>query len=576
MEILSGRILHLSLFILLLAYQVQGQITPPVIECLKGDTVQWSLPGNPCGNFVSVEIFFSSSAGGPFVSLATITDEMTSRFVHEVSGLRFYYMQSTYNCNPSVSAPSDTITSMQREEVQIERVSVREDGAVSVRWYPHPSSRIVAYVIEKTFVELGRVENIDTVFGQLEYNDFEAEADLHPEFYRVYGYDACGNETAKSFEAHTTIHLTDSLDYCQNLLALKWTNYTGWDSGVERNEYWLGIDGPQAYEHEEDGNSTLGGIILNFENGVEYCVSIYSKQNGQDVFARSNTICFIADNPIPLSQLQIDNVTVVGDDIEVQWTISSDADLDSLDLLRSADGVDFQTISHNDFPTSDMNLYEDQQVNPQDQSFQYEFTAVDACGNLGRSGLAQSIHLNVETDDQNNNLISWTPFDIAGRDLQSYVLCKTSGSTVDELAMPGVNENSFMESIDPLSGSLDVCYQLKAVHLDDQGMNELEARSNMACIEQQVQVYLPNAFVPGGANPIFRPEFVFEDAILNYRFMVYDRWGVLLFESTDVGQGWDGTVNGQMMSPGVFTFFVEVEQFGSSRKVFQGDVTLLR
>lgn len=576
MEILSGRILVPTLFLLLFTIRAESQVESPMIECLKGDTLQWSLPTNACGNFTSLDVYYSTTEEGPYTIVGTISDESTTRFVHEVSaGIRFYYLQSTYACNPATSPPSDTISSMQREEVQIERVSVREDGAVSITWYPHPSPRIVAYVIQKTFVDLGRVENIDTVFSGFEYIDWDAEADLHPEFYRVFGYDACGTPTALAFEAHTTIHLTDSLVYCDNLLGLRWTNYSGWPSGIESNEYWLGIDGPQAHEHRENGMGTYGGIILDFQNGSEYCVSILSKQSGEDVFARSNTICFIADNPIPLGDLRIDNISVAGDLVELDWTISSNADLDTLDLLRSTDGLDEEVISHNDFPTVDVNNYEDQPISPQDLSFQYEYIAIDACGEMSSSGPGRSIHLTVETDDQNNNVISWTPFEITGRDLQSYILCKIENGNTVELATPTADQLSFMESIDPQSGALDVCYQIKAVHLDADG-NDLEAKSNMACLEQQVQVYLPNAFVPGGENPVFRPEFVFADAILSYHLMVFDRWGVLLFESTDPSQGWDGIANGQNAPTGVYTYVVEVEQTGTGSKVFGGDVSLLR
>ncbi len=576
MEILSVRTVLLSLFLIFLASRVEGQVTPPTIECLKGDTLQWSLPGNACGSFVSTEIYYSSEPQGPFALLATIDIESTTTFVHEVSGIRYYYMQSSYGCSDPLSPPSDTITSTQLGQVDIERVNVREDGAVSVLWYVHPSPRIIAYVIEKTLIEESTTVILDTVFGGLEYIDWTAEADQHPEFYRVWGYDICGNQTSYPNEPHTTIHLRDSLVYCDNLIALRWTNYTGWPSGIERNEYWLGIDGPQAYEHDENGSIEVGGIFLNFRNGSEYCISILSKQEGANVFARSNSICFTANNPIPLSDLRIDNITVSGQTIEVQWTISSDSDLDSLDLVRSDDGVNFQILSDNEFPITDMNLFEDLQASPQEQAYAYEFNAVDACGNVGTSGLARSIQLTVATDDQNNNLISWTPFEITGRDLQSLVLCKISGGTSEEITMPDLNQGSFMESVDPQNDALDACYQLKAIHQDATGADELVATSNLACLEQQVQVYLPTAFVPGGNNAIFRPEFVFADAIVDYRLMVFDRWGALLFESTDPNLGWDGKVNGQIMPPGVFSYLIEVEQTGTGRKVYAREVALLR
>lgn len=52
--------------------------------------------------------------------------------------------------------------------------------------------------------------------------------------------------------------------------------------------------------------------------------------------------------------------------------------------------------------------------------------------------------------------------------------------------------------------------------------------------------HYPNAFTPNndGINDYYLP---LGENIMNYRMMIFNRWGELLFETTDIMQGWDGS-----------------------------------
>ncbi len=93
--------------------------------------------------------------------------------------------------------------------------------------------------------------------------------------------------------------------------------------------------------------------------------------------------------------------------------------------------------------------------------------------------------------------------------------------------------------------------------------------------------YLPNAFSPNGdgVNDEFKPLFPGGIAISRYQMAVFDRWGNQIFQTTDPGQGWDGTANGQELPEGVYIYFVEVaytDDEGSDSAFQRGDVALLR
>ena len=62
---------------------------------------------------------------------------------------------------------------------------------------------------------------------------------------------------------------------------------------------------------------------------------------------------------------------------------------------------------------------------------------------------------------------------------------------------------------------------------------------------------------------------------------VYSRWGALLYDQTnfipdDLGLiGWDGTLNGKTLNPGVFVYLIEVTFVDGQVLLYRGDVTLL-
>lgn len=69
------------------------------------------------------------------------------------------------------------------------------------------------------------------------------------------------------------------------------------------------------------------------------------------------------------------------------------------------------------------------------------------------------------------------------------------------------------------------------------------------CKDVKVQgefiLYVPNAFTPDGdgVNDIFRPVVQGADRS-DYTFYIYDRWGEVIFRTTDPTEGWDGSVKG--------------------------------
>ncbi len=80
------------------------------------------------------------------------------------------------------------------------------------------------------------------------------------------------------------------------------------------------------------------------------------------------------------------------------------------------------------------------------------------------------------------------------------------------------------------------------------------------------QILFPNAFTPnldgssGGAynpndfsNDVFYP---IGEGLEEYHLEIFNRWGILIFESYDINVGWDGYYDNKLLNEGVYVWKV--------------------
>lgn len=119
------------------------------------------------------------------------------------------------------------------------------------------------------------------------------------------------------------------------------------------------------------------------------------------------------------------------------------------------------------------------------------------------------------------------------------------------------------------------------------GNYEVEVTNECGSVVDQVfiefqdcgNVYVPTSFTPNGdgRNEIFLP--ASDQEFNEYGFWVYDRWGSLLFKTNQPKLGWDGTVDGKIMTPGTYVWRISYvssfQEFGL-RIEKTGEFNLLR
>lgn len=115
-------------------------------------------------------------------------------------------------------------------------------------------------------------------------------------------------------------------------------------------------------------------------------------------------------------------------------------------------------------------------------------------------------------------------------------------------------------------------YWLKVT--DDRGCTGADTISlENACTDDFL---MPNAFSPNqdGLNDMFLPIPV--RAFTEYDLKIFNRWGMLVFESENLSQGWDGTEQGDNGELGAYVWKMDYTLEDGTRKSASGSVLLLR
>ncbi|MCK4568910.1 MAG: gliding motility-associated C-terminal domain-containing protein [Bacteroidales bacterium] len=123
------------------------------------------------------------------------------------------------------------------------------------------------------------------------------------------------------------------------------------------------------------------------------------------------------------------------------------------------------------------------------------------------------------------------------------------------------------------------------IYVSEPGEYWVEVQNLQCCFNTDTvivilyELYVPNAFKPSSAiNNEFKPVVPF-NAVQDYRMQIFDRWGQMVFESRDIGFGWNGEIRNQPAAMGVYAWridYITVSDDGTRPIKTAGTVMLLR
>ncbi|MBI1192140.1 MAG: hypothetical protein GC205_03045, partial [Bacteroidetes bacterium] len=508
-------------------------LNPPELFCatnsLSGDvSLTWTPSVNPCGPFEGYEIWAATAPDGPYSLLSTVLTEASSTFTHigadGVTSTWYYYLIPDYDC-PGFAAPtSDTLDNRDPVPPIIDYVTVVPTGA-ELNWLPSPSPETTSYIIYRQVVGF---TPIDTVYGRFNtvYTDLGAAVNTQPETYSIAALDSCRTLGLFANPAHTTILLQQDLDICGNW-NLNWNAYAEWPGGIASHDIVTSVNGaPETVVASVPGDLFAYNLAVN--DGDSVCVSVHALR-GDGVFSRSNTHCRNITKVQPSRFVYLRNATMAASDSAVvEWYTDPLADGESWRLERGGTPGPWSIRGSGDFPVPPAGFFSFSDF-PTEAGLYYRAQTEDSCGALVPSGAGRTIRLRSDAAFGLSNNLTWNAFELPNATVHGYDLFRLDAGIWTLLVTLPSTALQYTDDVSAfLSGEGVFCYRIEArftLDLPDLALTEnLTSRSNETCAEQIGKVFVPNAIVPGGSNPVFKPVILFGETG-SYNLQVISRYG---------------------------------------------------
>jgi len=471
----------------------------------------------------------------------------------------------------------------------IDSVSVDPNtGLAIITWDTNAWTDIGGYII---YLEVnGSMTPIDTVLGlgitYIDQSNSPCSVSGGFNTYAVAGFDTCGNPSPYSL-MNNTIGLIAKKDICDDKITLTWNSYKNMPGGLDNYEVYTSENGgsPQLIGTTPSTDTIFEHIGLN--NGSEYCYYIRAKSlNG----VTTSTSCKVCENAMKPNQPQftyIRTASVLPGNINgVSLLIHTDTSgkVSQYRVERSIDNINWNLIAvlPPDYTNPTLS-YVDATALVLQQPYLYRTIVVDSCGDdVITTNKAKTMLLSVVAKDNLSNKLSWNAYKGFDGLVDNYDIYRSIDGIWEPFPIINLpsSQNTYSDDVSTLSNSGGVFeYYVNAL----EGPNNIylftdSSRSNSISVAQKPRLYVPSGFNPSSdvpENQVFYPGGVFINS-KDYLFIVFNRWGEKMFESTEINKGWDGQYKNEDAPQGVYTYYVKFTTSAGVLFEDRGTVTLIR
>lgn len=465
----------------------------------------------------------------------------------------------------------------------IDTVSVdNTNGRVKIGWRPSTSNDVMGYIICHGSPCIA----LDTVWGKLSssYTDIKFDPCAASQGYKIAVFDSCFNTSLFS-NIHNSIYLSSKYSKCENKIFLNWTPYINMSPGISGYRVMLSKNGNAYSIYATLSSNVLNYTIDNLDDSTIYCFYIQAYENTTAKTSSSCIKCFHIIKSLNPEILYIRTSTVAGENhIEVKVFTDTKYYISGYKIYRSESlsGI-YNQIASIPYAGLANFSYHDYNVNSSSKIYYYKIVSVDSCGNTGKtSNVSHTILLEGSAYDSYTNQLQWTEYGDWEGNVEKYDIYRSVSGSFSSAPVASILAGTtgtiyqYLDNVENfISGNGRFEYFVQAVENSGSVYNFAEvSNSNVVQINQQPEIYVPNAFSPEGINKIFKPVSVFLSSE-NYSMQIFNRFGQLVFETNNPNVGWDGKMNNEYVKQGVY-FYVIYYSF-PSKKIVQkkGTVTVI-
>jgi len=458
-------------------------------------------------------------------------------------------------------------------------------GETTITWNQNDKPDTDGYLIYVVDPNTGFLVELDTIYGigNTSYTYFENYTN-GAMTYTVAAFDSCPSNTGAPFNLsardpnfHSTIYLTAGIDICSSGTILNWTNYVGWTSGVQSYNVFVK---PTGGVWTMVSSTTSNSFSYQGIPGQTYDFVIKANHaDGRFSFSNTRTLQILGA-PTP-SYSYIQTATVQGDEfVEIHYAFDPNGKVSKIVLERQKKDGSFEELETIENPNAST-VFVDKDVEVDALSYTYRVMYYDSCGNAGTySNIGKTILLEIQTDNTKLiNYLTWNAYQDFNGSVTAYSIYRGIDGIIDPTPIALINsaQRSYVEDMSDWEFTGKVCYVIEAIEGSNIFNDPRFSYSNIACAVVEPLIFIPNAFMPTGVNSVFRPVITNFDS-QDYKMTIFDRWGQVVFQTTNYLEGWNGRLNNIRgeLEGGTYVYMIEVHDGGGSEYMQRGHVTLLR
>lgn len=376
--------------------------------------------------------------------------------------------------------------------------------------------------------------------------------------FRLAAFDPCNNEYYFSNEV-CQVGLTASFEQYRNNLQWNTTGPAATSWQVLRNNAPIVQSTDLAAFNYPDSSLTCN---------TDYCYRL--RVNYGAAFALSPEICgvsFETQNIAPVTSIYS---SYVGNDLLMRWEPGQQLLQPEYTIVYSSDGSNF---SNYDSFTDGSNEQVITNRSFSENSFYYSVLTGDECGNTSPLALVtRPIFLRAASEAKNSYELTWNQYEPLTDGVRQYYI-ELWDAEMNELASLQVWDPSFFDLrlSSEYSGAAWVTARAEGLGIDA----SFVSRSNRLPIEFASDLFIPGAFTPDG-NGLNEEMLVLGPEVSGFIFRVFNRWGELVFSTTDQTLGWNGYFKGEKAPQGTYLYFVEGTDTSGNLIKKSGNFVLLR
>lgn len=482
---------------------------------------------------------------------------------------------------PSMLLMCFSVLAQEPQKPLIDSISI-VDGHPFITWFPNNDNTEEYVIVRKEgnspSFEIATIPGISST----SYHDIEVIACDKWYEYHVFASDE-GQPDSEWSDGRRTIFLQQPVyDECENSITLNWTPYL---KIIEfppppvqvfdhSNRVLVSTDGGITFTTLTETNAEeLSFIHENLAPNTLYFYKILAFDSDGNINSSSCETSMLAETYAKPTFANILNVSVENNEyVKIDWEADQSAVI-SRYVIKRSDGIEFE------IPDGTVTEYSDTSADFNSRSYDYSIVVYDSCDFevLETSNIGRSIYLQWQPGNSGLAIkLNWNAYADWPGGVDSYNIYRKESDNFTQIESVGANETSYTDP--DVSGLTETegifTYKVEAV---EKNGNLAKSISNQVVVEMETKVLTPNAFIPEGLPPDnqFLPVTSFIDKE-TYELLVFNKWGQMIFNTTDPLEPWHGKFNGEYVPADAYVYRIRVKSPDGRDFQTQGTVTVIR